>query len=97
MPWSTKAVYYKRPPPWAFGRLERLSPLQKEHIARFVEAASALYGQSGKVDGLPVVAGSLKGKGRFGGESVQARENRERKRRLRHERVSILVNALRAR
>jgi hypothetical protein len=95
VPWSKKGMYWKRPPPWA-GNIAALSPLQARHIARFVEEASKHYGETGKIDGLPIVAYRLKGKGRFGGESAEARENRERKRRAKHEGVSGLLAFLRA-
>jgi hypothetical protein len=96
VPWSKKGMYWKRPPPWAGKNLAALSPLQARHIERFVAEATKYYGETGKIDGLPIVAYRLKGKGRFGGESAEARQNRERKRRARHEGVPGLLEFLRA-
>jgi hypothetical protein len=96
VPWSKKGTYWKRPPPWAGKNLAALSPLQARHIARFVEEATKHYGETGKIDGLPVVAYHLRGKGKFGGESAEAKANKERKRKAKHDGVPGLLTFLRA-
>ncbi|MCD6593281.1 hypothetical protein J7L00_04270 [Candidatus Bathyarchaeota archaeon] len=83
--WAKKSWWYRRPPPWAGGKIELLSVPQLRACLELARTASANFGAKGLIGGLPAIAAKVAEA--MAGKSYGGIKPEER-RRLRHETVT---------